>query len=50
MSYAADGPLDPPWVKEADCLCESECDDGCPDEDCECPHHGGDEYEFDERD
>jgi hypothetical protein len=38
MSYAADGPLDPPWVNSEDCLCEDDCDT-CADDSCECSYH-----------
>ena len=38
MSYAADGPLDPPWVDSEDCLCDDDCDT-CLDESCDCSYH-----------
>ena len=38
MSYAADGPLDPPWVDSEDCLCDDDCD-LCSDESCDCSYH-----------
>lgn len=47
MIYAADGQLEPPWVNDEDCLCVGECEEYCEDEECDCPYHGGDEYEFD---
>ena len=39
MSYAADGPLDPPWVNDKyDCECDVYCD-MCSDDQCECYYH-----------
>jgi hypothetical protein len=38
MNYAADGPLEPPWVNMEDCLCDDDCDT-CSDESCECTYH-----------
>ena len=39
MSYAADGPLEPPWVNEEECLCVDECGEWCETDDCECVYH-----------
>ena len=46
-NYAADGPLEPPWVNDPDCLCEDECEEMCTDENCDCPYHAVNEWEWD---
>jgi len=38
VSYAADGPLDPPEAPDYECDCDGACGDDC-DEDCYCPGH-----------